>query len=95
MDTCADHLHGPLPYPTGADVSPQCQIQDQPQRAGQRAGEHHTNLGQPGQSGGQLEAITGAQDVRSQLSQEENQEATGEDSGDDAAEHPVEEDAQG
>lgn len=95
MDTRADHLHGPLPYATGADVPPQRQVQDQPQRAGQGTGEHYTNLGQPGESGRQLEAITGAQDVRKQFSQEENQEPAGENCRDDGAQDPVEEDTEG
>lgn len=94
IDTCADHLHGPLPYPTGADVPPQGQVQDQPKRAGQGAGEHQTYLGQPGQTRSQLEPVPGAQNVRSQLSQEEDEEATGEHGGDDGAQRPVQEDAE-
>lgn len=94
VDARADHLHGPLSYPAGADVPPQSQVQDQPQRAGQGAGEHHTNLGQPGQSRRQLKPITRAQDVRSQLSQEEDEEAAGEDRRDDGAQSPVQEDTQ-
>lgn len=95
MHIRADHLHGPLPYPTGADVPPQRQVQDQPQRAGQGAGEHYANLGQPGESGRQLEAITRAHDVRDQLSQEEDEQAAGKDGGDDGAQHPVKQDTQG
>ena len=94
IGACANHLHGPLPYATGADVPPQPQVQDQPQGAGQRAGEHHTNLGQPGQTWRQLEAITGAHDVRDQLGQEEDEEATGEDCGEDRAQRPVQEHTQ-
>lgn len=94
VDACADHLHGSLPDPTGADVPPQPQVQDQPQRAGQRAGEHHTNLGQPGQSRRQLEPVTGAQDVRRQLSQEEDEEAAGEHRRGDGAQRSVQEDTE-
>lgn len=58
IHVCPYHLHGPLPYPTGTDVSPQPQIQNQAQRARQGAGKHHANLGQPGQTRRQLEAVT-------------------------------------
>lgn len=94
IDTCADHLHGSLPYATSADVPPQSQVQDQPQWAGQGAGEDHANLGQPGESRRQLKPITRAQDVRSQLSQEEDEEATGEHCRNDGAQSPVEEHTQ-
>ena len=94
IDARADHLHGPFSDPTGADVPPEAQVQDQPQRAGQGAGEHHANLGQPGQSRRQVEAVTGAQDVRSQLGQEEDEEAAGEHRRDDGAQRPVQEHAQ-
>lgn len=91
VDAGADHLHRPLSYPAGADVPPQSQVQDQPQRAGQGAGEHHADLGQPGQTRSQLEPVPGAEDVRSHLRQEEDEEAAGEDGGDDGAQSPVQE----
>lgn len=94
IDVGSDHLHGPLPDPTCTDVPPQGQVQDQPQRTGQGTGEHQTNLGQPGQTRRQLEPVTGAQDVGSQLSQEEDEEGAGEHGGDDGAQRPVQEDAE-
>lgn len=85
VDVGPDHLHGPLSDSTGADVPPQPQVQDQPQGTGQWTGEHHANLSQPGQTRCQLEAVTRTQDVRAQLSQEEDEEGAGEDRWDDGA----------
>lgn len=94
INICPNHLHSFLPYPTGANVPPESQVQDEPQRAGKRASEHHRHLGQPGESWCQLESVTGAYNVRHQFNNEKDEETTGEGCRDNRAQCTIQEHTQ-